>query len=192
MRHHVSKCPTEGSAAQWTGTDHSRARVCGWLRHSWEKIWPAIQATLRVTSSTVQSAGGTRQVELRRLERAIESICANLDALHGRIHELEGRALPTNMGQPTLSLNLTTKSQAIKLFRGGQDARQIARTLGISVGEIELLLKVQRMQSCADARQQEQSEQLNANSKAKHESASAAQRASGRPRRQAGVGANAA
>lgn len=192
MRHHVSQRPTEGRpAAQWEGPIGLQARLSGWLRSGWEKIRAAVQAVLRLTSSTAQNRGRSRQVELRRLERAIESICANLDALHGRIHELESRATPSTPGQAALSLNLTAKSQAIKLFRGGQDARQIARTLGISVGEIELLLKVQRMQSCAEARKRERSEQVSSDSEAKREDASAAQREPGRTRRQVGIGANA-
>jgi hypothetical protein len=46
-----------------------------------------------------------------------------------------------------MSLNLTSRSMALKLARNGEDARHIARTLGIPWGEVLLLLKVHRLRT---------------------------------------------
>ena len=180
MQHHVRKCPSEGAAvARWSGASAPEKGAIGWISHGWARTWAAISMGLRIARTTLWERVRPKRVELQRLERAVESICANLDSLHGRIHELESRTAPATPGQGTMSLNLSTKSQAMKLFRGGQDARQIARTLGLAIGEIELLLKVQRMQSRVEAHGKEWREEVNSSSAAKCEGAATAQKASG-------------
>jgi hypothetical protein len=84
---------------------------------------------------------------LKHLERAFAAMCANVEALHARVYELETHRRSTGPARgATMALNLTTRSMALKLSRNGQDARRIAKVLGVGVGEVELLIKVQRLQ----------------------------------------------
>lgn len=82
-----------------------------------------------------------------KLEMAFAAMCANVEKLHERIAELEERNRPQMPGRNLPDLNFTTKSLAIKLSRNGQDARHISGVLGVPLGEVSLLLKVQRLQS---------------------------------------------
>jgi hypothetical protein len=160
MRHHIQKCPTDGVGV---GVESGpQATLLGGVARTWRRVRGASVAALRSVGAATRERVHPKQTGMERLERTLEAMCANLDTLHGRIHELEMRGAPAVPGRSTMSLNLTTKNQALKLFRNGQDARQIARTLGVAVGEIELLLKVQRMQSCAELRRRERKDEASA------------------------------
>lgn len=163
MRHHILKCPTEGAAvARSSVAPDSQSVLLGGVVRTWRRVCGVSVAVLRNVGAATRERVHPKQTKTERLERTLGAICANLDTLHGRIHELEMRGAPAVPGRSTMLLNLTTKNQALKLFRNGQDARQIARTLGVAVGEIELLLKVQRMQSCAELRRRERRDEASA------------------------------
>jgi hypothetical protein len=68
-----------------------------------------------------------------------------MNLLEARIRGLEDRPRVPVRGE--MSLNLTSRSMALKLARNGEDARHIARTLGIPWGEVLLLLKVHRLRT---------------------------------------------
>jgi hypothetical protein len=83
---------------------------------------------------------------MRRLESEVAEVRDQLDSLRQRMRRLEDRERPAVPRPGEMALNLTTKITALKLSRSGQNARQIAQTLGVPAGEIELLLKVERLQ----------------------------------------------
>ena len=83
----------------------------------------------------------------RRLESECAALRGQLDSLEARVRRMEDRERPRVPSAGEMGLNLTSKATALKLSRSGQDARQIARALGVPAGEIELLLKVQALQA---------------------------------------------
>ena len=91
-----------------------------------------------------------RAEELSRLERRIVQLEQELE--EERKNAL-ARAAP-----PGQSMNLSKRSQALRMHRLGETPERIARTLGLSRGEVELLLKVHRtvlesVEAAASARQ---------------------------------------
>lgn len=86
---------------------------------------------------------GTR----RRLEVECAALRADVVSLGARLRRLEERECAPLARPGAMSLNLTNKALALKLARTGQAVRQIAGALGVPAGEIELLLKVQRLES---------------------------------------------
>ena len=83
---------------------------------------------------------------MRRLETECAEVRDQLDSLRARMRRLEDRERPSVPRPGEMALNLTTRATALKLSRSGRNVRQIAQTLGVPAGEIELLLKVERMQ----------------------------------------------
>jgi hypothetical protein len=69
-----------------------------------------------------------------------------LDAMNTRLHEAEERA--SSAGVPLharRSVNLSKRSQVIRLSRRGEPIETIAATLGLPRREVELLLKVHQL-----------------------------------------------
>jgi hypothetical protein len=66
-----------------------------------------------------------------------------LDAMNDRLNEAEQRAnIPAPPVPARRSVNLSKRSQVIRLSRRGEPAETIAATLGLPRREVELLLKV--------------------------------------------------
>lgn len=118
------------SAQQWLRRAllHWRVRLQSWRLDAAEKLFPA-------------------RTEMARLEAAFTALCAHVEGLHTRIHELEERTRLPQPGERNFGVNLTTKTLAQKLSRNGQDPRRIADTLGMPLGEVLLVLKVAQMQA---------------------------------------------
>jgi len=71
---------------------------------------------------------------------------ANVEELKMELRELGQQ--PANGGSPGLprpGLNLTTRSQVLRLHRRGETPEQIARFLTVPRQEVDLLLKVHRI-----------------------------------------------
>ena len=83
--------------------------------------------------------------EIESMQSALRELSANVDTLYARTRELEAQQRSTAPRQGGTALNLSTKGQVIKLARNGQSVRSISCTLGLPVGEVELVLKVQRL-----------------------------------------------
>lgn len=81
----------------------------------------------------------------QRLEGECAALRADLISLAARMRRLEERECAPLARPGAMSLNLTNKALALKLARAGQGVRQIAGALGVPAGEVELLLKVQRL-----------------------------------------------
>ena len=77
-----------------------------------------------------------------RTDSALEEMRTAIERLAVQIREIE--ALP---GDPNVKsgLNLSKRSQVLRMHRSGDSPSQIAAALGLPHQEVELLLKVQRI-----------------------------------------------
>jgi hypothetical protein len=75
---------------------------------------------------------------------AVEDVQGMLEALSARIKELESRPpeTPLNPSAPRAGINLSKRSQALRLHRRGESAERIAAELQVPRQEVDLLLKV--------------------------------------------------
>ena len=98
----------------------------------------------------------TLKVEIRAAgRRAAHPVTAGLDDLRRRLEDIESRSaaasLPAGPGEAPAevspvpvraSMNLSRRSQALRLSRRGESPEQIASRLGLATGEVQLLLKI--------------------------------------------------
>ena len=92
--------------------------------------------------------GAGRRAEGRRSgeEAVIQALRAEVEECARRLRELEQRpASPEIPIGPRAGLNLTKRSQALRLHRRGESPAQIAASLDIPRQEVDLLLKVHRI-----------------------------------------------
>lgn len=77
----------------------------------------------------------------------VEDLQGVLEALSARIKELESGPLPTALdpSAPRPGINLSRRSQAVRLHRRGESADRIAAELQVPRQEVDLLLKVHRI-----------------------------------------------
>jgi hypothetical protein len=75
-----------------------------------------------------------------------EPLRKSVEVLAARVRELE-RNPPTAEvpGMPRFGLNMTKRSQALRMHRQGEASDQIAEALALPRQEIDLLLKVHRI-----------------------------------------------
>ena len=74
------------------------------------------------------------------------SLRASVEALAAQLHDLQNHppvALTASVPRP--GLNLNKRSHALRLFRRGESAEQIASALDLPRQEVDLLLKVHRI-----------------------------------------------
>jgi hypothetical protein len=98
-------------------------------------------ALLRARSLVEAVRRETREL-LRVRDSAMEALGNRMDALGARIEGVRtvshgAAAVPERSG-----INLSRRSQALRLHRRGEPAGQIAATLKIPVQEVQLLIKV--------------------------------------------------
>jgi hypothetical protein len=78
------------------------------------------------------------QFGLRATDTKLVRLQAMLDDLSTRMnHHISGARID-------VPLNLTMRGQVVRMARNGQRADQIAGTLGVPLGEVMLLLKLER------------------------------------------------
>jgi hypothetical protein len=82
-----------------------------------------------------------REASLAR-DAAIEALGSRMDALSARIEELRTIPHGTAAVSERVGINLSRRSQALRLHRRGEPAGEIAAALGIPVQEVQLLIKV--------------------------------------------------
>jgi hypothetical protein len=70
-----------------------------------------------------------------------------IDVLAVCLKEVAGRETPAGSPPPTArsGVNLSRRTQAMRLLRRGEDVARIAEALGVPYKEAELLIRVQRM-----------------------------------------------
>jgi hypothetical protein len=72
---------------------------------------------------------------------------SQIEQLRVRLEEVEQRKQPLSdwtAAEPS-SLNLNRRGQVLRLYRRGDSVAHIASTLGLSTGEVALIVKVQEM-----------------------------------------------
>jgi hypothetical protein len=80
------------------------------------------------------------------LEATIRALRADLDDLNQRLRDAEERAGMLAPPPPLRSgLNLSKRTQALRLFARGESPEHIAAALSLPEGEVQLLAKVQRL-----------------------------------------------
>jgi hypothetical protein len=90
--------------------------------------------------------------ELHKLRSRVTRLdfTLRLDAMNTRLNEAEERAsTPVVLSPARRSVNLSRRSQVIRLWRRGEPIETIAMTLGLPRREVELLLKVQQASAAA-------------------------------------------
>ncbi len=93
-----------------------------------------------------------RQMNLRAAERqsqedaGIQALRDTVDALSAQLHDLQSHPpVAPPAGLPRPGLNLSKRSQALRMHRHGEVAAQIAVALELPRQEVDLLLKVHRI-----------------------------------------------
>lgn len=78
--------------------------------------------------------------------QALRELQCRLDALASEVHEMEPQAAVTILpAVPRPGMNLSKRSQALRMHRRGETPDQIAHALELPLQEVELLLKVHRI-----------------------------------------------
>jgi len=79
-------------------------------------------------------------------EAAVEELRKELAACLQELHGLERAPVPPSMTDPARpSLNLSKRSQALRMHRKGDAPEQIAEALELPLQEVDLLIKVHRI-----------------------------------------------
>lgn len=92
-----------------------------------------------------------REIQNLRVRIARQDLAGRLDAMNERIHSAEERSNTLSLPQISQkrSLNVSKRSQVIRLSRRGEPVETIAATLGLPRREVELLIKVHQMTAAA-------------------------------------------
>ena len=81
-----------------------------------------------------------------RRDAELQALRDSVDALAAQIHHLQNHPpLAPPPGLPKLGLNLSKRSNALRMHRRGEGAEQIAAALELQRQEVDLLLKVHRI-----------------------------------------------
>ena len=79
-------------------------------------------------------------------EAAIEALSAKIDSLTVQVRGMEHVApAVASYALPRPGLNLSKRSQALRMHRKGDRTDQIAAALGVPLQEVDLLIKVHRI-----------------------------------------------
>jgi len=82
---------------------------------------------------------------LDQCNTSIASMQQNLNGLAKQMHEVSQPVATTTVFTSKPGLNLTKRSQAIRMHRRGDSPEHIAKSLEIPLQEVDLLLKVHRI-----------------------------------------------
>jgi flagellar motor switch protein FliN/FliY len=100
-------------------------------------LWHAVALTRRAAN---------RQVAVpAEWEATVRALQESIDCLAARVEEAEHRSATAAPPLPKSGLNLSKRSQALRMYRRGDSPERIAATLEIPRQEVELLLKVHRI-----------------------------------------------
>lgn len=81
------------------------------------------------------------------IQSALTELALQIGQMRVRLEEVEARKAPLSdwvTAEPS-SLNLNRRGQVLRLYRRGDSVAHIASTLGLSTGEVALIVKVQEM-----------------------------------------------
>lgn len=81
-----------------------------------------------------------------QIDTASNNVLVQIEAMRTELRDAEERTAQLVPPVPPRSgLNLNTRTQAIRMFRHGEDERDIASKLGLPRNEVKLLLKVHKL-----------------------------------------------
>ena len=87
--------------------------------------------------------------DMEPLEATVAQLASEMHELRERIREREAheaeRPAPTGWGQEIAGVNLNRRGQILRLRRRGRTVEEIATTLQMPRGEVELMVKVHEM-----------------------------------------------
>src|SRR5437762_8580502 len=95
----------------------------------------------------LRAAEERSRVKLAELEAGLQAKAAVLDERWSELSQISGLLVapaPLRSG-----MNLTKRSQALQMFRRGESPKDIASTLSLPRNEVDLLIKVQRINAGA-------------------------------------------
>ena len=98
-------------------------------------------ALFRVRGLMEMAERRTRQAQ-RKHEGGILELQQRLDGLAAQVEEMRSLSHLTAPPAAKPGMNLSRRSQALRLFRRGEPAARIAQELGLPLQEVELLIKV--------------------------------------------------
>lgn len=98
------------------------------------------------TKSTVRVLEGRAQARQKQLEVAVVTAQESVHGLAAEVREMQQHPPATVLpAMPKPGLNLSKRSQALRMHRHGDPPEHIAAALELPVQEIDLLLKVHRI-----------------------------------------------
>ena len=85
----------------------------------------------------------------RKAVEEIHRLTEELQALRTRVSELEGEvssvSVSRNSLQPPRSINVAKRTQALRMLRRGDGPERIVAAMGLSLREVQLLMKVHKL-----------------------------------------------
>ena len=98
-------------------------------------------------ANTLGRAAGERAGTAHgKLEAEVESMRQTIEGLTAQVQDVEQQPrLMAAAAMPKPGLNLTKRSQALRMHRRGDPADQIAAVLDIPLQEVDLLMKVHKI-----------------------------------------------
>jgi hypothetical protein len=81
----------------------------------------------------------------RQVEETVDGLSAAFEQIRARLEDAIQPAVVPSGWSANPSINLTRRGQVLRLSRRGDTARQIASTLGMRKGEVDLIIKVHQM-----------------------------------------------
>jgi hypothetical protein len=105
----------------------------------------ALSFLVLLRARTMIAAAQRNADEIRQEnEAALGALRERIEGLHGQINDFR-REPAAGAAPPRLGLNLSKRSQALRMHRRGDPPEQIAAALGIPLQELDLLVKVHRI-----------------------------------------------
>ena len=96
--------------------------------------------SLKLELSRQSGRGGSRQVE-----ETVDGLSAAFEQIRARLEDAIQPQVAPAVWSGTPSVNLNRRGQVLRLSRRGDTPKQIASTLGMRQGEVDLILKVHQM-----------------------------------------------
>ncbi len=141
-----------------------------------ELLVPVIVTAASVTSGILMAVLGARLLWSRknarkqqhdhtqrpRLAETVVQLASESKRLQSRIEELEASRAPSAEWFPEpASMHLNHRGQVLRLHRRGESAQQIASSLHLSQGEVQLIVKVHELSRAVKEPQESEEQTLN-------------------------------
>jgi hypothetical protein len=98
------------------------------------------------SKAMIRSANDRVRDAQTHFEEGIQAMRQTVETLAAQVEEVQQQSrVMVAPGLPKLGLNLTRRSQALRMHRRGDSPDQIAATLEIPLQEVDLLIKVHRI-----------------------------------------------